>query len=61
MIQVHEVVLKLSTYNNIHLTCYHYVLLFFFTLLLMISSIENSEFNVNVNTKYICTECGVHV
>lgn len=33
----------------------------FFTLLLMISSIENSEFDVNVNTKYICTECDVHV
>lgn len=33
----------------------------FFTLLLMISSIKNSEFNVNVNTKYICTECDVHV
>lgn len=34
---------------------------FFFTLLLMISSIKNSEFNVNVNTKYTNTECDVHV
>lgn len=35
--------------------------MYFLKLLLIILLIENFEFNVNVNIKYICIECDVYV